>query len=312
MENNEVALRQKEYQRFGPWVTKVSEDDPVPPLFAPYVEDRDRVVMSFKIPRDIELRKATPSMDLYDFLVSVYDEQLVIHRRSGSKVSTRRLRYNEIQMIHLVEILLDGRLQLITAHNRVELPFNSVSKVQIDELVTEIRKRYLKNTGHPSAKVVKTNVTRGMSFFYQRLQRTFEADHPNFVLCAAQSDTAIGHAETSLIRRALFGIIGRSVNESLHYSDGQELIVAHHGRPFRSLRRSFAQHTTYLPVVRLGAVTWEEESSNNAIVLLTLGTGFENVTLGFTKDNPDRHSYALFLSQALLSNGGVGEASFGN
>lgn len=300
MDTREVDVRQKEYDRFGPWVTEISEEDPVPPLFVPYLDDQEKVLFSFKIPRDIERRQASPEMDLYDYLVSVYEDQLVILKREGSSVGTERCKYEEIQMIHFIEDLLDGRVQLVLPGGTVELPFNSVSSDAMKRLISQIRKRYGKETSVNVAEPVGTEATRGLSFYFQNYQKTFAADHPEFVLCASQAETRIGHAETSGVRRFVFGIIGRYITESMHFSDGRELIVMHHGRQYRYFRRPlYAQHTTYLPVERVAAVRWEDDSSNEAIVHLTLGTDLETFTMGFTRDNASRESYSVYLSKVL-------------
>lgn len=58
-----------EYDAFGPWIYEVDGEHPLPRLFAPYVRERVDALMLLKILRDIERRRATPDMELYDYVV---------------------------------------------------------------------------------------------------------------------------------------------------------------------------------------------------------------------------------------------------
>ena len=77
---------QREYDRFGPWAVAISDDDPPPPLFEPLIERREPM-LAIKIPRSVERRNARPGMDLYDYLVCLYEHDLVILARAEDGVS---------------------------------------------------------------------------------------------------------------------------------------------------------------------------------------------------------------------------------
>ena len=82
-----------EYDAFGPWIYEITEAHPLPALFAPYVRSEETPLMLFKIPRDIERRRATPDMDLYDYVVGAYEERLLILKRVEHTV--------ELSLIHI-------------------------------------------------------------------------------------------------------------------------------------------------------------------------------------------------------------------
>ena len=73
-----VNLDLAEYNAFGPWAYEISEKYPLPPLFAPYFTADDKAVIKIKIPREIERRNAEPGMDLYDYVVALYEDRLLI------------------------------------------------------------------------------------------------------------------------------------------------------------------------------------------------------------------------------------------
>ena len=65
-----------EYKAFGPWVYEITDKYPMPRIFAPFFEEDDDAVMKIKIPREIEHRNAAPGMELYDFVIALYEDQL--------------------------------------------------------------------------------------------------------------------------------------------------------------------------------------------------------------------------------------------
>jgi hypothetical protein len=123
---------------------------------------------------------------------------------------------------------------------------------------------------------------------------------PDFTLCATQAEMPVGHTEVSGFKRMFFRLFGRRLTESLHYSNGRELLIVHHGRKYRFLRRPlYAQHTTHIPVKDISAVKWDDDPDNTSIVNLKLGTEAAEFTVGLAKDNPCISSYSVFLSNAL-------------
>ena len=133
---------QREYDRFGPWAIEVSEQDPAPPLFVPYLTRPERPLLSVKIPRHLERRNARPGMDLYDYLVSLYDDELVVLRRVGREVSTDSCRLRDVQHLRVTRCLLRGNIHLGLPGRPHDLPYNTVSDDLMLRLVDLIRRRY--------------------------------------------------------------------------------------------------------------------------------------------------------------------------
>ena len=120
-------MRVSEYDAFGPWAYEVDEDHPLPPLFVPYVENEKVYRMLFKLPRDIERRKATPDMDLYDYVVGVDDGGLRVWSRREKAVETAYLPFQEIGGVRLYQRLLKGVCSIYGREETVTLPYNTVS-----------------------------------------------------------------------------------------------------------------------------------------------------------------------------------------
>ena len=52
--------RDAEYDRFGPWVVEIGDEDPPPPLFLPHLTRTEQALLSVKIPRKVARRRGTP------------------------------------------------------------------------------------------------------------------------------------------------------------------------------------------------------------------------------------------------------------
>ena len=120
-------MRISEYDAFGPWVYDVDGEHPLPPLFVPFVDMSKSWRMLLKIPRDIERRRATPDMDLYDFVVGADDAGVQIWSRREKAVESTRIAYRDITGIRLYQRLLHGVCTLYSAGGPVTLTYNTVS-----------------------------------------------------------------------------------------------------------------------------------------------------------------------------------------
>ena len=120
-------MRISEYDAFGPWVYDVDGEHPLPPLFVPFVDMSKSWRMLLKIPRDIERRRATPDMDLYDFVVGADDAGIQIWSRREKAVESTRIAYRDITGIRLYQRLLHGVCTLYSAGGPVILTYNTVS-----------------------------------------------------------------------------------------------------------------------------------------------------------------------------------------
>src|SRR5262245_14614743 len=88
-----------EHDRFGPWVLEVSDDDPPPSIFAPCLDRAEAPLLAVKVPRDIDRRDAHPGMDLYDYLVCLYADDIEIMRRDGRSVRRWMCPYRDIRHV---------------------------------------------------------------------------------------------------------------------------------------------------------------------------------------------------------------------
>lgn len=129
--------RSKEYDAFGPWIYEIDEEHEIPKLFREYYSETAPLLL-FKVPRSVERRKASPNMDLYDYLVGAYDTYLHIYKRAGKSVDEQKIDYRDIVAVRDVHALLRGELILFTPGGQVSLVYNTVSEDVVLKLINII------------------------------------------------------------------------------------------------------------------------------------------------------------------------------
>ena len=139
-----------EYDAFGPWVYEIDSEHPLPRLFASSVGDPGAYRMLFKIPRNIERRKATPDMDLYDYVVGADDSSVCIWRRREDGVESARIACGDISGIRLYQRLLHGVCTLYSGKGTLELPYNTVSAAVLWRFAELVRSHFPEESAAPA------------------------------------------------------------------------------------------------------------------------------------------------------------------
>jgi hypothetical protein len=297
-----TSAAQREYDRFGPWALEISEDDPVPPQFAAHVSRQD-AILSVKVPRVIARRDAQPGMPLYDYLLSLYPEAMVVLERVGGSVAERTIEYDRIHHLSVSADLLRGRLHLAVPGAPLTLPYNTVSREVMDRVVGLIRERYRRAPQAAPAELPATVVPVELSFYFERLLNERRVDGIDGVVLLAQPDVALAGVESSPWRKLLFGLIDRRLLESLHFSNGRELEVFDRGRHFAyRWETTYGRRVTYAPLENVLEVGWEPGTAGVSWLRLTTAGGPLEWVLSGQHDAAERH--VAWLRAAALSRRG--------
>jgi hypothetical protein len=295
-----------EYQHFGPWIREISDIDPPSPLFLPYMTRQEPPLLSIKIPRKIESRNARPGMNLYDFLVSLYQHDLVILQRSGEKRVTEHIfRYQDIHYLRYSEELLKGTVRLGLRDNTFVLPFNTVSNRVMQRLVALIRERYGPAPRRAAAIEGYSGPVNGLSYYFRGLLRKKDIHEPQFCLLAAQADRPIAAYEPGRVGTLFHTASGKTLLESLHWSDGRELEMVTRGQDYKYRWQAvYAREYTYLPLEKISGFRWQDDSGHAAVSHLEIETAAGPLLFIFTADNPFIPPYTRFLEAAAAPTSG--------
>ena len=291
-----MDAQRQEYDRFGPWAIEISGEDPPPPLFVPYLTRAEPALLGVKIPRQIERRDAHPGMDLYDHLVCLYEDDLIVLQRVGREVRSETYRYRDVQYLCVSRDLLHGNIRLGLPGRPYDLPYNTVSNGPMLRLVDLVRQRYRRHDLQaPSER--EPEVHEGdLSFYFEGLLATERQQHTGMRLLAAQGTAPVASHGMTAARRLFVRLAGRRLLESMHLTDDRELMVVGRGQAYADRWQGvYGVDVCYIPIDNLRGVTWQDDAKNAAINL-TLRTGGGTSVHVFADDNLSIASYAAFLS----------------
>ena len=91
-------------------------------------------------------------------------------------------------------------------------------------------------------------------------------------------------------------LLGKTLMESLHHSDGRELKITTRGGRFKyRWQAEYGAGYTFIPLQNISRVTWQEDVRNTAVSYLNLQTAGEAILFAFTRDNLWIPEYDRFL-----------------
>lgn len=294
-------MRNKEYDSFGPWIYEISDEYPVPNQFKHYITSSEVPLLSIKIPRNIERRKAHPGMPLYDYVVNLYEKSMLILKREGDTVISNSYLYEKIECLQNRVNLLKGNLRIIMADIVYNLPYNAVSEKIILHMVELIRQRYTNNARYLLTKDSIVDISKiKLSFYFNGLMNNEKIRNPEFKVIASQEESSISLFETGgFLIKLQHRILGKKLLESLHLSDGRELLILSRGRSYKRRNQAvYGKETLFVPLNKITDVVMDDDIGNSAISNMRVKTSNNSYHIAFLRNNWTLPSFLQFLKEA--------------
>lgn len=151
--------------------------------------------MLFKVPRRIERRKASPAMDLYDYLVGARENCIHIFKRVGKNVVERKVEYNEILAVKDFHALLKGEVILYTRGEPVSIDYNTVSEEIMQKFINIIEAKINGNARGAGIEGIQIEYDAGSAHYvdmlFESLLGKLKARSPSARLAAFQPEMNI-------------------------------------------------------------------------------------------------------------------------
>ena len=263
-----VNLDIAEYNAFGPWAYEISDKYPLPRLFAPYFAADDNAVLKIKIPREIERRNASPGMDLYDYVVALYEDSLLVLERRDDKAVEHRINLKDFKGIRIYENMLKGGYTIY---------FNAVS-IDLFQKLTNLVLEKAKGMDVAGSTVQVSSLpvtdTVPESMLLTNMLHDIQMKVPDLRVGAVQKSVDVHRkgATRDIIERLLW----KEMNpEALHTYTDQYLVVLENGVfPNRVAMQEFGYTQTIIPFNRISGleVVTSEEYSLMQECVISLGS----------------------------------------
>lgn len=289
-------FRVSEYDAFGPWIYKITEKNPMPSLFIPYYKENQNCLMLIKIPRDIERRKAKPDMDLYDYVIGMYENHGCILKRKGKEVEEIRFYYNEVQSVENHRSLLLGRLSIHLKNNTITIPYNAVSIEIVFELVKIIRDRYVSNT-YESISEISRNENVKIEDLYENLIKERELQGDIFPIRVFQPAINLNNNNLRLGQKILGLIRGKSLLATMHLLNDKELLIINRGELINFGKKAIHSYNfIYVPIEKIDNIKFEDCKEYNNIQTVFIETKVNKFMCYFDERNENLKEFYVKLT----------------
>ena len=273
-----------EYNSFGPWAYEINENYPLPRLFAPYFTDDDGAVMKIKIPRDIERRDAEPGMDLYDYVIALYEDELRVLERQDNKVKEHSIPLKDFKGIRIYENLLRGGYTIYSAERAMSFPFNAVSVDLFQKLTNLVLEKML------------SQKTAGQTIDISSLPVTDTAPEAQFM-------KNMLHDVQMKIPGIRLGAVQKSVEVSRKESRRDEIQVIVENGIFPNLVgiQDLGYTQTIIPFDRIGSIQVANSEDYNHLKECVLSMGTNKIVYHFDEDDKEVPAFYNALNDGFKS-----------
>ena len=277
--------KKAEYNAFGPWIIEISDQYPLPPLFIPYYKEDSNDLMRIKIPRNIERRNANPDMDLYDYVIGLYENRIYILERLENDVKETKILYDEIEGLeNFVDILL-GRFTIFLNDRKVVIPYNAVSDQIINSMIRIIRDRYIGKSYqklHSPYDGEKNNIKETL---YINLLDQMRVSNEKFEITVIQPSITLQRNKKGIRQKALQFLYGEKLLSSLHLANESEILIISRGKPFKTRTDVISSYShIYIRIEKLQSIILEKDDY------------FDNLQRFYMKIN--QHTFMFYFDES--------------
>ena len=219
--------------------------------------------MLLKIPRDIERRRATPDMDLYDFVVGADDAGVQIWSRREKAVESTRIAYRDITGIRLYQRLLHGVCTLYSAGGPVILTYNTVSADVMRRFGDLVRAEY--GGGVSAAAGLRGDPDlreRDLDIWLYNQMRDLRDRGVCFTLDAYQPCWSDTRTDRHLPWKRKEEFAG-----TLYLHNEREVLLLRSGKPEKKGEQTYSAEFTAIPWSALGGVLLESSQLHEGALL---------------------------------------------
>lgn len=262
-------MQNKEYDEFGPWILEINTIEDIPKLFIPYCSEIDDALLLIKIPRNIERRNANPNMDLYDYVLGVYEEYLIILKRDSKNIEVIEIKFKDVIAITNRMDLLLGIVTFYLSKKIISFNYSVVSGDIIRRLLKLIRERYAPNSNFIFEGLLDYNLIEDVDSLYINLLSQFAKPEDHFKVLAIQSSVKAIPIYTSIGKKImdLLNIYKENLLQNTMYlTNEKELLIVTRGKTFRRPKAiNYTYDFTYIPISKIVNIRFDSISEYDNI-----------------------------------------------
>ena len=293
-------MRTAEYDAFGPWIIEVDSEELLPKLYNGIVDMGKNYDILIKIPRDIERRNADSNMDLYDYVLGIYNNELLIYKREDKSVTQDSIKLEDIIFIEEISSLLSGNVILKTALKKFEINFNTVSLTVITKLISIIRRLTRKIYFDIPLEILPDSNIQNLDIFFTNKVNQMKYEEEDLHVLALQPSINLSYEDYATYKKIYLRIMSGHLQSCLYLTNYSELIVLRYGKNFSRINDSdYSFSITYIPFNMITPPVLTDSSQTSELDVISIGKDDNIIDFIFTDNNIFKES--LFKNLKIIS-----------
>ena len=278
---------EQEFSTFGPWVYEIKESYPLPRLFAPFFDKDDQAIMKIKLPRDSDRRNTKPGMNLYDYVIALYRDQLrILERSENDSVTDHLIDAADFMGIRIYKNMLRAACTIYTVNGSFSFSFNSASMDLIWKTANLILASMERNRPVDVSSLPVTEA-QPKTMLLQNMLHDIRKEREDIAVGAVQEGMEVYPREDTAVK--IERMLWKELNpEALHLFTPKELIVLENGFfPNRAGMPDFGFTYTIMPLNKLTAVNLSRSKVYSLLMECTIYLGPNQLTYHYGVDNEE-------------------------
>ena len=219
-----------------------------------------------------------------DLVIGVYDEYLYSMEKISENVKIDKIIYSDIEFISKTEIMLMGKVDIISGDSKLTINYNTVAADTIDTLVKKIRESYTTGIKPTITDELKKIDKNNFDLMFKTVIREFENQNENLLYLAFQDELNISTKEKNMeIDTSEIHLGG-----GIYTSNGNEFLVIEKGEKFVKDKKDYhGFRISYIPFNKVISAELKLHETFSEITQLTLSFSKQSYIYLFNKDNSE-------------------------
>lgn len=249
---------EKEYHEFGPWLKAINTVEDIPQQFDQYRDKIEVADYSFKVPVHKDRRKLKPGNLLYEKVVSLFPDRMIVFSAKKDAVYREDLMFKDFKYIEHGGELMNSYIKVVSKYRALTLSYNSVSNDVSSVVVKMLRDAVL-----PLASTVDMNNIESVELSDLQLYRYFETkeiiERPIKIL-GYQEIKDLQKKNPSTMDNLLNVVITYKLQDALFMTDGVELIIANRRKSVEWVKHAdYSYRHIFIPLEVIDEISIEED-----------------------------------------------------
>ncbi len=268
-----MKLKGRIFLEGEPWIEVKDSIEKLPGLFRDNYEGGDDFLYLLDLPGQDKFN---------ELVVGVYDDYLYSMEKIAENVKIDKIAYSDIECISKTEIMLMGKLDIISGNTKLTINYNTVAADTIDALIKKIRESYIIGANPAVDKGLEKIDKNNYEILFKSVIREFENQNENLFYLAFQDELNISSKEKKIeIDTSEFHLGG-----GIYTSNGNEFLVIEKGEKFVKDEKDYhGFRISYIPFNKITSAELKPHESFSEISQLILNFSKQNYSYLFNKDN---------------------------